>query len=321
MADAGNDTGPHHRIVEAGPPASGQFTHYLENRSLPTQHAEVRHEANESIVVTLVDHLPSAGIWFDAIEDLIISVVMKSNHSPVTRDLGSGPFHFTERPGCILVTPPRTRSFWMFSGNPLVLHLSVPAGRVDQLAGCSGLELQHLLVEAARRPIYDGLLSQLAVRMWSALEHSTVTVPGFGYQALGTILSLVLQNAADTRQARLPRSAAAVAPLAAWRLRRVTSYMSLRLGEPPRINELAKLVELSPDYFSRSFAATTGMTPHEWQSNLRIEEAKRLLRESNMSMTEIAHRLAFSSSAHFSTRFRQLVGLSPSEWRGSFTED
>src|SRR3546814_6983348 len=76
------------------------------------------------------------------------------------------------------------------------------------------------------------------------------------------------------------------------------NYMSERIDERPLLSELANFVELSPDHFSRCFTATTGLTPHQWQTNLRIEEAKRQLRDTNASMTEIAHSLGFSSSAH-----------------------
>src|SRR3546814_7858977 len=66
-----------------------------------------------------------------------------------------------ERPGCILITPPKTSSYWNFSGNPLVLHLSIPCRHFRNLTGIDGPELQALLIEAARFPIYDKLLGKL----------------------------------------------------------------------------------------------------------------------------------------------------------------
>src|SRR3546814_5869774 len=93
--------------------------------------------------------------------------------------------------------------YWNFSGNPLVLHLSIPCRHFRDLTGIDGPELQALLIEAARFPIYDQLLSQLTSRMWASLETRTDNMPAFGFHALGTILSLVLQNAADARHARL----------------------------------------------------------------------------------------------------------------------
>src|SRR3546814_18419101 len=111
------------RNIAPVPALSGQFTHYLENHSLPVQHAEVRQGAEKDVVVTLVSHLPSDGIWFDAIDDLIISVVMKSDHSQVTRDVGLGPQNFMARPGCIIITPPQTSSTLTFRDTPLVLPL------------------------------------------------------------------------------------------------------------------------------------------------------------------------------------------------------
>jgi AraC-like DNA-binding protein len=51
---------------------------------------------------------------------------------------------------------------------------------------------------------------------------------------------------------------------------------------------------------------------------MRMEHAKRLLRDDRLSITEIAMMLGYSSLAHFSNRFRQIVGVSPKAWRGTF---
>ena len=86
----------------------------------------------------------------------------------------------------------------------------------------------------------------------------------------------------------------------------------------PSVAELASLVGLSPKHFSRVFKSTMGQSPYQIISAMRIERAKVLMRDSCLSMTDLAHELGFSSSAHFSSRFRQLTGLSPSEWKTMF---
>lgn len=295
---------------------SAHFTHYLDNRSLPVSHAEVRHGGEDDVLVTLVSHLPSDGIWFDAIDDLIISIVMKSDHSSVTRDVGLGAQRFIERPGCILITPPRTPSYWNFDGNPHVLHLSVPSHHLPPLAGCDGDQLQSLFMESARQPLYDRLVSQLTSRIWSSMAAREPHSPVFGYHALGTVMSLVLADAQNTRRTLAPVHP--VQPLSKWRLQRVLKHMSAHLAERTPMRELAHSVGLSTDHFVRAFTATTGKSPFIWQSEMRIEEGKRMLQKTDASITEIAMHLGFSSSAHFSTRFKQMTSLSPRQWKDSF---
>jgi len=297
---------------------SAHFTHYLDNRSLPVSHAEVRSNGDHDVLVTLVSHLPSRGIWFDAIDDLIISIVMKSEHSPVTRDVGLGMQSFMERPGCILITPPKTASYWNFDGNPHVLHLSVPSYHFRSLTGLDGERLQTLFMDAARQPLYDRLISQLTSRMWASMESGEKDrAPAFGYHALGTVLSLILANGRNERAQAIGMQPN-VQPLASWRLQRAIKFMVEHLAEQPQMAELASHVGLSADHFARAFKATTGKSPFQWQSEMRAEEAKRMLQRGGVAITEIAHALGYSSSAHFSTRFKQITGLAPRDWRSSF---
>jgi len=296
---------------------TAHFTHYLENSSLPVSHAEVRQAGQNDVLVTLVSHLPSDGLWFDAIDDLIVSIVMKSDHSSVTRDVGFGKQQFIERPGCILITPPRTPSYWDFHGNPNVLHLSVPSRHLPGLTGCDSDDLAAMYLEAARRPIYDRLVSQLSSQIWASMAGREHHAPNFSYHALGTVMSLLL--ARKTRAARQsPAATNAVQPLASWRVQRALRYMSESATERPLMRDVAEHVGLSTDHFVRAFAATTGKTPFQWQSEARIEESKRLLADTNVPITEVALYLGFASSAHFATRFKQIVGLTPSAWRSSF---
>ncbi len=298
-------------------PAQAHFTHYLENRSLPVSNAEVRAVACDGALMTLVSHLPTDGIWFDAIDDLIISIVVKSDYSEVWRDVGDGVANFREGPGCVLVTPPQTPSYWRFNGNPLVLHVSVPPENFRELTGVSGAVAE--LANVAQSPVYDRLVSQLTSRMWTELAIPRAGEHRFVSHALGTLLALLLRSGPQPPPAcGTPRQ---VHPLAAWRLRKTLHHIMSRLAEPVTLDELAALVELSPGHLLRSFTAAMNQTPYQWQMSVRIEEAKRLLRESRASMTDIALGLGFSSSAHFSTRFKQLTGMPPSSWRAAFGPD
>lgn len=72
---------------------------------------------------------------------------------------------------------------------------------------------------------------------------------------------------------------------------------------------------LSYRQIARHFAQCTGTSPKEYQIQVRIREAKRLLRETRMSVTAIALELGYSSSQHFASQFREMAGRSPSEFR------
>ena len=78
---------------------------------------------------------------------------------------------------------------------------------------------------------------------------------------------------------------------------------------------LAARMNLSYDCFRHRFKEITGLSPGKYLSDCRLNNAKRLLKESDLSCTEIALRCGFASSARFSMMFRRSLDLSPAEYR------
>lgn len=100
-----------------------------------------------------------------------------------------------------------------------------------------------------------------------------------------------------------------------YRIARVEHYIEGHYGEDIKVNDLAKLVNMSVSSFNRIFKSETKVTPIEYLIQVRIEKSKILLRRKNISITEVATRCGFGSSAHFSTSFSKVLGVTPSEFR------
>lgn len=105
------------------------------------------------------------------------------------------------------------------------------------------------------------------------------------------------------------------ARLTAAQMRKVTARFEAGGGRRMSIAQMAAAVNLSESWFSQVFKNTTGMTPHQWQLNQRIAQAREMLSETSLSVTDIADRLGFSDQAHLTKSFRQLVGETPAAWR------
>jgi AraC-like DNA-binding protein len=86
---------------------------------------------------------------------------------------------------------------------------------------------------------------------------------------------------------------------------------------PITIDDLSREVALSPYYLIRAFRRVYKQTPHQYLVGQRIARAKELLRNSNLSITDICVEVGFESLGSFSTLFRKVVGLSPSAYRVS----
>ncbi len=103
--------------------------------------------------------------------------------------------------------------------------------------------------------------------------------------------------------------------LASWQLRRATEFIETNCMRSIRLQELSDLTGLSQSHFSHSFKASTGLTPHEWQMNARLERAKQLLQDDDQSLTAVAAETGFSDQAHFTRVFRKHVGTTPARWK------
>ena len=95
--------------------------------------------------------------------------------------------------------------------------------------------------------------------------------------------------------------------LAAWQQKRVADYIEEHLAENIAMSTLASVVQLSPFHFSRAFRHSFGLPPHRFHVSRRIDQAKSLLANDALSMTEIGQQLGFSVSSAFAATFRSIL--------------
>jgi transcriptional regulator GlxA family with amidase domain len=100
------------------------------------------------------------------------------------------------------------------------------------------------------------------------------------------------------------------------RLRRAKDRMDREFDRPLDVPALARSAAMSSGHFSRSFKAAFGESPYSYLMTRRIERAKALLRRGDMSVTDACFAVGCTSLGSFSSRFIELVGESPSAYRG-----
>lgn len=96
---------------------------------------------------------------------------------------------------------------------------------------------------------------------------------------------------------------------------RVVESMQENLGEQLTIDDMARTAMFSKFHFSRVFQRVTGLSPGRFLSAVRLREAKRLLSCTSLTVTDISHRVGYSSVGTFSSRFTASVGVSPTRYR------
>jgi AraC family transcriptional regulator len=113
----------------------------------------------------------------------------------------------------------------------------------------------------------------------------------------------------------VPPAAPLIGGLAPWQQRRAEDMLRAGLASGVRLDEVARRCNLSLSQFGRTFKKTTGLTPHRWLVQRRIERAQDRLLWSTLSLAQIALDCGFSEQSHFTRTFTRLVGTSPGEWR------
>ncbi|MBA4136036.1 MAG: AraC family transcriptional regulator [Opitutus sp.] len=83
----------------------------------------------------------------------------------------------------------------------------------------------------------------------------------------------------------------------------------------PPMPELARKLGVAYSYFRREFKRHTGLSPHRYLNQMRLEKARRLMGATDESLKAIADRLGFSSPYHFSAAFKRHFGVAPEHWR------
>jgi AraC family transcriptional regulator len=103
--------------------------------------------------------------------------------------------------------------------------------------------------------------------------------------------------------------------LAPWQLRRVEEMIHEKLADDLSLADLAGITGLSKSHFARAFHRSTGLPPHQFQLNARVERAKHLLRRGDLSLTEIGIDCGFKEQSQFIRAFRRLAGVAPGVWQ------
>jgi len=148
----------------------------------------------------------------------------------------------------------------------------------------------------------------LAQVLFDSLRAEAPNAPLLAHVALALRAILSLPTAPEETGA--PRGG-----LATWQERRAVAYMDERLDQSFPVSDVADACGLSVNHFSRAFRRSLGKPPHRWLLDRRIERARQLLRDTTLSLADIALACGFAEQSHFTRVFTRTVGMPPGAWR------
>ncbi len=144
-----------------------------------------------------------------------------------------------------------------------------------------------------------------------ALEGSAALDALFRHQLTDLLATRLLAAHAGTTAVFQP-TLGGLSPTA---LRRAIERLRSDVDADVSLAALASEAELSRFHFCRAFKESTGLSPHAWLRQHRLEQAVSMLRDTDESIVSIAAALGYSSQTAFAAAFRKLTGETPSDWR------
>jgi AraC-like DNA-binding protein/ligand-binding sensor protein len=143
---------------------------------------------------------------------------------------------------------------------------------------------------------------------------NTRVLPRRQYEALIQLLTIFAQHLALCAD-QLTLQSGHAEPEAVSRAR---DYVSQHYREAFSLPDVARVVNMSANYFSEKFKETTGLNFIEFVARTRIEKARNLLQNPNLRISEVAFEIGFQSLSQFNRTFKKVTGRSPSDYRGQF---
>lgn len=190
------------------------------------------------------------------------------------------------------------------------LFFYVPQVAINEVAKELGIKTGSLMCRHGQL-VEDGVIESLARALLPALHARQQTNALFVDHALLAFRSHLAQNYLGERPRCLPQSRG----LAPWQEHVSKEMMREHVTDGVSLATVATACGLSPCAFINAFKRSTGMSPHQWLIERRIERALLLMRTSDSPLADIALEAGFADQSHFTRAFSARLGVTPGTWR------
>ncbi len=247
----------------------------------------------------------------DVVEPMTDHVIMAYNGSMqrVERRSGRSVAIGTFRPGVVIIIPEGSSSRWDIPKPVDVVQLYLPHATLKRVADEADTAAPINLLERTGHP--DPITSRLLLSAADSLEGNGALDALFRHQLTDLLATRVLAAHAGSPTAIQPTMGGLSPKVLLRAIERLRSDSDADVS----LSALASEAGLSRFHFCRAFKESTGLSPHAWLRQYRLEQAMNMLRDTDASVVSVAAALGYSSQTAFAAAFRKLTGETPSDWR------
>lgn len=213
-------------------------------------------------------------------------------------------------PGTFTFVPAFRTPQWYWASEVEVLSLYVPSAVLEKVAIESCDRVPYSIELRDRIGWCDPLLEQLLLTFETVIKRQINNT--LYLQSLRNLISVHLLHHHCSVEIR---ESSASGGLSRSQLKTVLEYIETHLDCDLELAELAKITQLSSHHFGKLFKQSVGASPHQYISQRRVERAKQLLANQQLSLVEIGRLVGFYDQSHFTNTFRRYTGLTPKQYR------
>jgi AraC family transcriptional regulator len=247
----------------------------------------------------------------DVVEPMTHHVIMAYNGTVqrMERRSGRSAATGTFRPGVVIIIPEGSSSRWDIPKPVDVVQLYLPHATLQRVADEADTATPIDLLERTAHP--DPITSRLLLSAANVLEGNGALDTLFRQQ-LTNLLATRLLSAHSGAPTTIQPSLGGLSPKV---LLRAVERLRSDSDADVSLAALAADAGLSRFHFCRAFKESTGLSPHAWLRQHRLEQAMNMLRDRDTSIVSVAAELGYASQTAFAAAFRRLTGEAPSDWR------
>jgi AraC family transcriptional regulator len=216
--------------------------------------------------------------------------------------------------GDISIMPAGVPACYRAEGEDHYLQIQIPPQFLKRVAQ-EAIELDPDQIELVTEfRVRDPQIEHTLMLLRTELHKGGGWVGQLYVESLANVLAMHLLREYSTAQHRI---AMYEGGLGDRKILQVSEYIHEHLDREIKLEELAQLTGISQFHFSRLFKQSMGVSPHQYLLQQRVERAKQLLKNSKLTIAEIALQCGFNSQSHLGKQFRQLTGLTPKAYRAN----
>ena len=208
-------------------------------------------------------------------------------------------------PNMLIIRKPNQKSNSILHFKCYCLHLEVERDNPIFYELMSTPEYFTFINESKYRVLFETLLQHLTKNAENLHDHFTTA----------KILELIYHIKKDEKYNQTIRQTALKKENRS--IQKAVSFMKKHYDQPIALCDLGKIGGYSPNHFQRLFVEVVGISPNKYLENIRINRAKYLLMENELSLSDIAYKCGFSSQSYFSKVFKKHTLLTPYEFQSN----